>query len=821
GFVGADFSIINPNDIESIQVLKDAASTSIYGSRGANGVVIITTKKGTKGGFKVTYEGQASTSEVIKTWDVLNAYDFATIANTRSAALGTSPIYTEAEVDKFKTNPGTNWQDLVFRRTSGQQHQLSFSGGGERTTYLVSANYLDQKGIVENTGYKRYTLRSNINSQLTDNFSLRFNITGSRIQNHNTGLQSGTGNPIVQALAWSPTTPAYDTDGNITSSDPTGSVATNPVALLYDRANDDNRNIINAIGGVNYKLPVKGLALDLQYAVNYANGQGSWFGGMDVSRGNPYGGRSSTEQITLQSTSSLNYNRAFNEVHNVNAVLVFETQKFTDNNFSATGNTLKFPELGYYNLPLAGSYSVGSGYTQWTLLSYLARVNYSYKDKYLLSAAIRRDGSSKFAEANKYSTFPSIGAGYNLSQEDFIKNLNVFSNLKLRGSWGMTGSQAINPYATLSAYNTSAPVAFNNNGIVSGIQLGNPGNLKLKWETTKQTDIGLEIGLLKGRISLEGDYFVKNTSDLLLNQALPSYVGGGTQTKNVGEIQNKGFEVSLGINLLNTKGFNWTSNFNVSTVKNHVVSLGGIAPRIAQGTNVGAGMSTTNEFMLVPGYSLGSYWGIKYLGTWKPKEAGEAATYNAKPGDSRYQDVNNDGKITTDDFRIIGKGIPTTTAGWNNTFTYKTLTLNVFFQGVFGIDKLNYTRAAAMSGSGDARQYILSEIKGAYTPGVNETSDIPGFSSTNVVYTQSSRFIENGNYVRLKNVSLSYNLPALLKQKGSIRIFVSATNLLTFTKYKGIDPESSNIGSGTDTAQGIDYGAYPNSKTYTAGITLS
>lgn len=625
----------------------------------------------------------------------------------------------------------------------------------------------------------------------------------------------------MQALAWSPTTPAYDSIGNIVSSDPTGSVATNPVALLYDRANDDNRTIVNAIGGVNYKLPVKGLALDLQYAVNYGNGQGAWFAGMDVTRGNPYAGRSTAEQWTLQSTSSLNYTRTFNEAHNINAVVVFETQKFTDNNFSATGNTLKFPSLGYYNLPLAESYSLGSGYTQWTLLSYLARVNYSFKNKYLISAAVRRDGSSKFAEGNKYSTFPSVGIGYNLSQEDFIKNLNVFSNLKLRGSWGMTGSQAINPYATLSAYNTWAPVAFNNNSIASGIQLGNPGNLNLKWETTKQSDVGLEIGLLKGRISLEGDYFVKNTSDLLLNQALPAYAGGGTQTKNVGEVQNKGFEVSLGINLLTTKGFNWTSNFNVSTVKNQVVSLGGIAPRIAQGTNVGAGMSTTNEFMLIPGYSLGSYWGIKYLGTWKPKEAGEAALYNAKPGDSRYEDVNNDGKITTDDFQIIGKGIPTTTAGWNNTFTYKALTLNVFFQGVFGIDKLNYTRAAAMSGSGDARQYILSEIKGAYTPGINETSDIPAFSSTNVVYTQSSRFMENGNYVRLKNVSLSYNLPALASQKGSIRIFVSATNLLTFTKYKGIDPESSNIGGGTDTAQGIDYGAYPNSKTYTAGITLS
>lgn len=821
GYVGADFTTVNPNDIESIQVLKDAASTSVYGSRGANGVVIITTKKGTKGGFKVTYEGQASTSEVIKQWDVLGAAEFAEIANTRSAALGTSPIFTSAQIDQFRTNGGTNWQDLIFRQAWGQQHQLGVSGGSDKTTFLLSANYLNQNGIIENTSYKRYIIRSNIATQLTDKLSLRLNVSGTRIQNHNTGLMGGTANPVVQALAWSPTTLPYDANGKITASDPVGSVATNPVALLYDRNNDPDRNILNMVGGVNYKLPVNGLALDLQYAVNYLSGHNKTFNGMDVSRGNPSASRSSTEQITLQSTNSLTYNRTFNAIHNINAVAVFEAQQFTGNGFSATGNTLKFPSLGYYNLPLAGSYSVGSDFTKWTLLSYLGRVNYSFKDKYLFTAAVRRDGSSKFAEGNKYSVFPSIAIGYNLAEEDFIKNLNLFTVLKIRGSWGMTGSQAINPYATLSAYNTNAQVAFTNNSATSGIQLGNPGNLNLKWETTKQSDVGVETGFMNGRLTLEADYFVKNTTDLLLNRSLPAYVGGGTQTINVGEVQNKGFEIALGATILESDALSWTSNFNISTVKNQVVSLGGIAPRIPQGTNVGAGMSTTNEFMLIPGQSLGSYWGIKYLGTWKPNEAEAAKVYNAKPGDSRYEDVNKDNKITTDDFQIIGKGIPTTTAGWNNTFTYRALTLNVFFQGVFGIDKLNYTRAAAMSGSGDARQYILTEIRDRYIPGVNETSNIPAFSSTNVVYTQSSRFIENGNYVRLKNVSLAYNLPASLISRGNLKVFVSGTNLFTITKYKGIDPESSNIGAATDTAQGIDYGAYPNSKTYTAGINLS
>ncbi len=821
GFVGADFSILNPNDIESLQVLKDAASTAIYGSRGANGVVIVTTKKGSSSGFKISYEAQASSSEVVKRWDVMDAFDYATVANERSAAIGTSPIFTQDQLSQFQNNKGTDWQDLVFRKASGQQHQLTITGGGDKTTYLISANILDQDGVINNTGFKKYSVRSNISSKPTDDLSFRLNFTGSRIQNHNIGLQSGTGNALVEALSWAPTTPAYDATGHYTSQDPTGSVANNPLTLLYDLNNDDNRNIANVIGGVNYKLPIQGLAVDLQYGVNYAGIQDASWGGTYLTRGNPFASRGTSDQVTLQSTSSLNYNRTFNKDHNISAVLVFETQKYVQNDFSATGNTLFFPDLGYYNLALANSYAVGTGYSESALLSYLGRVNYSYKDKYLLSFAIRRDGSSKFADGNKYSTFPSVGVGYNLAQEDFIKSMNVFSNLKLRGSWGMTGSQAIGPYATLSTYNTGTPAAFNDAGVLYGIQLGNPGNTRLKWETTKQTDVGLEMGFLDGRLNLEGDYFVKNTTDLLLNQALPAYVGGGTETKNVGSVQNKGFEVTLTANLLRSAGFNWTSNFNIAVVKNKVVSLGGIAPRIAQGTGVGGGMSTTNEFILQPGYSLGSYWGLKYLGTWKPTEAAEAAKYNEKPGDSHYADLNNDGQINADDFGIIGKGIPTTTLGWNNTFSYKHFTLNIFFQGVFGVDKLDYTRAVALSGSGDARQYILSEIQGRYIPGENQTSNIPAFSSTNVVVTQSSRFIENGNYVRLKNLSLAYTFPKVVNNKGDIKIFVSGTNLLTFTKYKGLDPEANNIGSGTDTAQGIDYGAYPNSRTYTLGVNLS
>jgi len=813
GYIGADYNLLNPSDIASIQVLKDAASTSIYGSRGANGVVIITTKKGAKG-IKVTYEGQGSVSNLIKKFDLLPAGEFAEIVNARALATGSTPPFTNAQISDYKTNGGTDWQDLVYRTGRGQQQQITITGGNEKTTFLVSGNYVNQKGIVENSNFRRLVFRTNLNTQVNNKLALRFNLSGAHSLNHNTD----GGGALIEALQWAPTTPAYGADGFPTFADPIGSVSRSPLDNLYDRSNDATKFNINAIGGLNYQLPLKGLTLDLQYAVNYLDGQNKYFNGPRVANNVPNAGRYASDQVTLQNTNSLNYNVTLGN-HSINAVAVLETQQYTNKNFSANATGLRFPQLGYDNIGGNSAASVASGFQKWTLLSLLGRVNYAFKDKYLLTAAIRRDGSSKFSPTNRYSVFPSVAIGWRLSEEEFIKNLNVFSNLKLRASWGSTGSQAINPYATLSSYNTTY-VAFNNNSITAGVIQGNAGNMDLKWETTRQTDIGIEMEFLNGRLRLEADYFHKNTKDLLLNVSIPNYAGGGTQTRNIGEIENKGFEFSIGGTPVQGSKFGWETNLNFSTLKNRVLDLGGL-PRIGTGTGAGGGMSITNEFMLMPGQPLGSYWGLNYLGTFKPNEADQAALQGRVPGDPHYEDVNGDNSITTDDFKVIGHAFPKVTGGWNNTFTYGAFTLNVFVNGVFGVDKLNYTRAGAMSGSGEARQFLLTEIRDYYRPG-NEDSDIPAFTKTYQPFTQSSRFLENGSFVRLKNVSLSYNLPsALLRDKGAIRIFGSATNLFTITKYSGPDPESSNVGSGTDTAIGIDRGSYPNAKVYTLGINLS
>ena len=820
GFVGADFTLVNPNDIESLQVLKDAASTAIYGSRGSNGVIIVTTKKGKKGSVQFDYQGQIGVSNVIGKFNLLNAADFAQVVNEKNAAIGLGAAFTPANIAGFKEKGGTDWQNEVYQTAITNQHQLTISGGTEKTTFLVSGNYLKQDGIIKNSGFDRYMLRSNLNTQLNDKFSFRFNLTGTSLVNSNNQIQSGTGNPLVQALAWAPTTPIYDANGNYTLNDPVGSLKTNPLALIFDRDLRVVRSSANIVGGLRYEF-IKGLALDIQYAVDYRTQQTKTFNGNYATNFSPNASIASLQQVTLQGTNSLSFNRIINEVHSINAVAVFETQQYTANSFNGNSAGLKFPELKYDNLGQGTTFTVGSDFSKWTLMSFLGRVNYAFREKYLLSVSIRRDGSSKFQSNNKYSIFPAGSIGWNLTKEDFIKNLDVFSNLKLRASWGWTGSQAIQPYATQSTY-SSIIMAFNNNNLTSGTRLGNPGNPDLKWETTEQKDIGAEIGLLKGRLTGEFDYFIKETSDLLLNRPLPSYAGGGTYASNIGKIENKGWELSIGGTPLNSKNFKWKSDFNISNVNNKVVSLGNIADRIFTGSNVGAAFSTQSEFVYQPGKPLGSYWGLKYLGTWKPSEAAEASKFGMVPGDARYEDLDHNHVINTSDYQIIGSGIPKTTAGWNNTLTFKNLTLNIFFQGVFGVDKLDYTRAAALIAMGDNRQATLVDIKDRYIPGVNETSNIPAFSKTNQTIAQSTMFMENGNFVRLKNLSLAYNIPLpALGNSASLRISLNATNLLTFTKYKGLDPEASSVGSGTDLNQSIDYGAYPNSKTYTLGINIT
>ena len=820
GFVGAEFFSINPDDIESIQVLKDASATAIYGSRGANGVILVTTKKGNKGGLKVNFTSRYSSATVIKKLDLLNAGDFAETANAHATAVGTTKPFTDAQVADYRAKGGTNWQDEIFRTAPSQEYLLSLSGGNDRSSYFISGNYLDQDGVINNSFYKRYTVRSNINANLAKGISTFLNITGSYSSAQNVDIPAdGPSSPLAQAITWSPTVPVRQANGAYTTSDPVGSLFFNPVALTTDRLAVTERMLVNLMGGFRFEL-LPGLSYNLQYGINYLDYDNKSFAGKATNSGTATSSYRSNKEIKLQNTNTLNYRRLFNNVHSLDITAVMEYQQATYNFVSAGATNLTYENFQWNNLALGTPGSPSSGYSKSGLFSLVGRVNYGYKDKYLVSGALRRDGSSKFQNNNKYGYFPSVSAGWMISNEPFMQDVPVISTLKLRGSWGLTGSQGIPSYSTFSSYSNRI-ASFTNSTFLNGIVLGNIGNPDLKWETTEQKNAGLDVGLFSNRINLTADYFVKETRDLLLNETLPLYLGGNTITRNVGTVQNKGWELSLDAAVIDKGPVTWNSWLNVSFIKNKVLYIGAGKKMIFDPNTrkIGGGMSPQSEFVVMPGQPLGAIWGLTYLGTWKPGDA-KAAEYGAKAGDSRYEDLNSDGLIDANDYGVIGTGIPRTSIGWNNTVSYKSFTLNLMFQGLFGFDKLNYNNAAAMYYGGDAREATLAEIKDRYIPGVNETSDIPAFSTTNRNFTQSTRFLEKADFLRLKNVSLSYDIPkSRIKNVLGVKVFVSATNLLTFTGYSGIDPEA-NSDAG-DLRQGIDFGSYPNAKTITGGVTLS
>lgn len=818
GFVGADFNTINPDDIADIQVLKDAAATAPYGSRGANGVVIITTKKGNRGDVGLSFTSRLSASHIIKTYDVLNAEDFAGVVNARATVAGSDPVFSADQIKNFKANGGTNWQNLIYRTGLGQQYEMSATGGTDKTDYYISGSYQNQEGIIKNSWYKFYSLRSNINTHITKKLSTYLNFDGYIRNNQNTDLHNGTANPVVQSLAWAPTTPAYDADGNFTRKDPTGSQAYNPLAEVYDRYAQENNYSVNLTGGVLYNI-INDLSLNVQYGINFNNGQYKSFGTSNVSEYS-YATRSFGNTLSLQNTNTLHYQHTFNDVHKLDITAVLETQKDKSEGFNASVNNLIYPDFKWNNLSLATFSSMGSNLTEASLFSTFGRINYSYKSKYLLSGSVRRDGSSKFRGDNKYSVFPAVSAGWVMSKEKFIADLNLFSELKLRGSWGLTGNQAIAPYSTFATYKNVSTVYDPTSTAIPGLWIDMAENPGLKWETTEQKDLGMDLGFFNGRLSASVDYFKKNTRDLLLYNGLPAFVGGGGIMLNVGEIQNSGFEFTLGATPFKNRNLTWNSNFNFTIVNNKVVKLseGGHDDwQVSSGTNWGS----EPDFRLKSGQSMGSINGIKYLGTWKPSETAEAAVYGNVPGDSKYLDVNKDSVFDTNDDVIIGNAMPKYSLGWNNTFNYKGFRLNVFVQGLLGYDKYNYIYAMMVSTFGDFKQPTSADVKNRYISGVNETSNIPAFSNTNKNIPLSSRFISPGGFVRVKNISLSYTLPkARIKNIASIDLFVSVTNVFTFTKYNGLDPEASNSGSGSDVYQNFDYGSYPVPRVFTGGITL-
>ena len=819
GIAQDQFENVNVNDIQSMDILKDAAATAIYGSRAANGVVVITTKKGS-GAPKITYEVFGGPSVLAKKIDLLGAAEYAEIENTRAGR----EVYSPTFIDSIRRTGGTDFQDEFFQTGRTQNHQLSVSGGEEKISYYVSGNYVDQEGIVINTNYKKYALRSNL--EVTPNNYVKFgmNLFGVREENNN-----NKGNhPIHDVLIWSPTLPVRDADGEYILSDPVGSQGNNPIAEQSERVSDVMENYI----GTNLHAtisPTNWLEFKYLMGIDYQTiRQGVLYNKYTFSgRGNTSNGVYNTENMTLQNSFITSVKKEFNG-HKIDFTAVFEQTSRTKINTETQSIGLSTTSLSYYNLTLGDRTTADGSYRNWALRSYVGRLNYNFKDKYLLSGTARYDGSSKFLGGNKYGFFPSASFAWHAKNESFLQNLNLFDDLKFRASWGQTGNQGVRPYITLALLESDLEnsYTYGTGAHVPGATIRIHPSPGLKWETTEQLNLGVDMSFFEGRLNTSVDVYRKRTIDLIQPVPVDSYLGGGDYFDNVGEVENKGLDILTQVTPVDVNDFKWESSFNISFLKNKVLSLGD-EPDTPDIRYVGGGywngtLSGT-EFVIKEGEPIGSFNGYEYLGPWKESEADLAALYGQKPGDSRYLDVNGDTAITSDDLKLLGNGIPDFYWGWNNSFTYKNFNLNLFFTGSHGNELYNLTYALTMTPTGASRTFTHADIRNHYTP-ENQNTDVPILNSfSNRVRLNSSRWIEDGSFVRLKNITFSYTFrKEQLKNVGSVKLYVSGQNLWTLSKYKGYDPEvSSSNESDSDIVAGFDAGGYPLPKIYTAGLKVT
>jgi TonB-linked SusC/RagA family outer membrane protein len=561
------FQDINVNDIESMEVLKDASATAIYGSRGANGVIIITTKSGKAGKMVLNAAGFVTANNMQK-YDLLDPVAYAEQANHIAGVdvLPNPPSYA---------GKGTDWQDQVFRTGYTQNYQVSLAGGTDKSRYYVSGYYVDQSGIVVNTSQQKIALRSNIDSKISNKVSVGLNLFLTNIQSKNNGDMGSKASPVTSSLTWSPTEPVYDDPAtgqyNRYAISPIGP---NPymIAQESDYEGKSNTAVVNA----KLKWDITDwLSFNTNFGVDANFYRSGYVNNEWINQSSQSSGQGSSDNYTLQNSNVLTYHKTFNGVHNLSVTGVYEQTSNKYSGFNADGGGLTSVAYGYYALGLNASQGISSFYSNWGLQSYLGRATYSYKDKYLLMATYRSDGSSKFQSTdNKWAYFPSFSAGWKISQEDFMQNIDFISNLKLRGSWGKTGNQAIAPYSTLGFIGWPAIFLWQQH-CLPGYSLGNPPNPDLKWETTTQWDIGVDAGFFKGRLNVTLDYFDKLTDGLLLQKTIPDYNGGGSKWVNLGSVSNKGFEFSVSALAISGNKFSWNTMLNLSTLKNEVVGIGG------------------------------------------------------------------------------------------------------------------------------------------------------------------------------------------------------------------------------------------------------
>ncbi len=794
---------LNPDDIQSMQILKDASSTAIYGSRGANGVVLITTKTGKANTRQITFDAQITAGTVAKRYDTLNAYEFATLYNTYRAN-----TFSSDQLSAFQRGGGTNWQDEIFQTGITQDYKVTFSGGSDKTQYIVSGNYVGQEGVVIENDNKRYQARANVTSQITDWLHMTADVNASHNVRHSGDFSAAKSNIVTQAMNYSPVTSIFNEDGMTYARDKYSSLTNfNPVGRLKEEMGETMQDIVNAHVDLRFNI-LPGLTFTTSNGIDYSDAKGYSFGTKKVGSQSSMG-NSDAYRMTLQTTNNLTYTGKWDK-HALTATAVYEATQSEYRYMGLNGRDLLTESVGWWNVNMASSRTTDNSYSKWGLVSGVARVMYNYDDRYMLTGTFRADGSSKFFN-DKWGYFPSVAAAWTITNEEFMKGQNVVQDMKIRASYGLIGSQAIEPYETLGLM-SKAMYAFGENSQYTGYWVGQTvATPDLTWETTHQLDLGLDFSILNHRVNISLDYFDKRTKDGLLKQNIPNYDGGGSYWVNAAEISNRGLDFSINAILVDNKDFTWSSTFTGTYLKNEVKNLGGL--EFVAGSSPAAGMIPTDGVTRVEvGQPIGAFYGYKWIGL-------DATGHDA------FEDVNKDGKIDSNDRTFIGKANPDFTLGWNNTLSWKNWDLNMFFTGSFGADRLNLVRFTGTAMTGDfafvtLKEYINDnfDVKGqsARYPSVNVTGNDYQSAST------STKFLESANYFRLDNLSLSYNLPKSVAKFADMRFTLSCQNVFTITKYKGMDPAGiSFMNSGVDVNDGIDLGAYPLTRSYTVGVRLN
>ena len=811
GFVGA--TMPQSADIKSMEVLKDASATAIYGSRGANGVILVTTKKGRAGKMAIELNTSYSVQSVSNQLDLLNADQFAAYQTA------INPSYV-------KGSANTDWQDLIYTRGAVSDTQLAFSGGTEDVDYYVSGNYFNQEGVVINSGYERFSFLSNINAKISDKFKVGFNAVGGRSTKDGVSTQAnsggrGSGDVISIAYRFAPDLGIVDADGNYTFNS-VGDDVDNPYAIAKESIDETVTDNYRANFYADYKI-IEGLSFKTTFGFSTLNRtRGTFRPSSLLTTAGDQGGIAAiqnTKTSDILTENYLTYNKELGK-GNLTALLGASYQKIKNerNAAGAQGfitNSVSYRNLGQGAVPLTPSSSL----SETEIMSVFARLNYDYNDKYLLTFTARRDGSSNFAKNEKYAFFPSGAFGWKISNEDFLRDNNTVSNLKLRLSYGVTGNPSIAPYQSLASFrDIYAVVGDETVGAVVPNQLSNPD---LKWESSYQSNIGVDLGLFDSRIAVSFDYYNIDTKDVILGDtSAPEYVGflNSTALKNVGEINNKGIEITLTTRNFVNEDFTWTTDFNFSRNRNTVKKLIG-GEDIFLDSAPGHFLQDETH-ILREGEAVGQFFGYEYRGVNQGGTLPEGtASFNNAPGEELFTDINDDGVITTDDRKIIGDPNEDWTFGFNNSFRYKDFDLGVFFQGAVGGDIFSYTFLELASGGANA----TTEALNAWTP-TNTNTNVPSAAVRGKRI--SSRFVYDGTYVRLKNLVLGYNLDAGLIEKMGIqnlRLALSAQNLWTITDYPGTDPEASYQSSGAQNSNvnnGFEYGNYPNIKSVTFSLNF-